>query len=521
MKRSLAVFWVIVAATGLGYALQASSPFGLQDEAYQYLMCREWAGGENLLSSYRLHYLHGSFAFGGIFMAVLGDGVWVIRLVNTLLGGIAAAMVWLAVRPAAGTGVAWIVALALPALGLGGIGPPALAAAAWSWGNALAAKPRWRLVLGLGMLAGLLAGWREDAAVAVAVAAGVAALRSRCWVRAAWIPTGVAVGLLPWVALAGMKGELKCWLGHTWRRYHLLVSRFGGPGHGDQAWQWPQSLSSPVEVVSALFPLLAVIPPILYGAVLIWQGSRWLSREGWSPRLVGVTVAALPWLAYYLLERRDIWHFRGHLPLLLIVVGVSAGELPRLWRRRAAIALSATAMLAAGLVSVQKLLANPVPYPTTEAARIGLRVADQAPPWAGLGHRPGETLIVFPWGVGWNVAEGIPPGSSILAGYAYHLAEPGALSTLIKDLEAPTNRWLIMDTWVERREDSPWFGPVLAVAETCYQPVSNWREWRLWERSSTDCGEKEILPPGAHHARRNREREERHRTGQQQPESGR
>lgn len=511
---------VVASATLLGLALQWWSPFGMRDEAYQYLLCREWSEGSNLFTAFRLHYLQGSFAVGGVFMAVLGDGIWVIRLFNAVLGGLAAMAVWLAVRPAGGIRVAWLAALALPALGLGGLGPPALAAAAWAWGNALAATPRWRLLLGLGMLAGVLAGWREDAAVAVAFAAGVAALRTRPWVGVAWIPVGTAVGLLPWVGLAGMRGELGLWLGHTYHRYLLLITRLGGPGHGDQGWHWPRSLTSPQDVVTALFPLLAAIPPLLYGVVLMWQGSRWSSREDWSPRLVGVTVTALPWLAYYLLERRDIWHFRGHLPLLLVVIGVGAGALGGRWPRRAGMLLGTIAGLGAGLVLVQKYLTNPVPYPTSEAARIGLRVADEVPPWAGLERRAGETLIVFPWGVGWNVAEGLPPGSSVLAGYAYHLAETGALSTLIEDLGVPSNRWLIMDSWVERQNDAPYFGPVLAAAEAGYQPVASWRGWELWERSSADGNEQEILPAGAHHPGRGGEHEVGDQTSQQEPEGG-
>jgi len=197
---------------------------------------------------------------------------------------------------------------------------------------------------------------------------------------------------------------------------------------------------------------------------------------------VGVALVGLAFVPQYLWERPDLSHLRGHLAILLAVLGVALGSCSTRCRQRAAAGLTVLAAVLGGLLVIQHGLANATVYPCGEGKRIGARLEGGSPPWAGLPFEPHETLIVLPWEPGWYALESPTPGTRILAVIGRQLKSAAVVEAACADLRRHTNRWVITDRDYVRNAVLP---GELAIARTIlgrYRRVATWSEWELWER---------------------------------------
>ncbi len=460
-------------------------PFGLRDDGFMFLLSRAWAAGEDLHVSFHMLYQVGQYAYVGTLMRLLGDTVGTMRLGLALLAGLSAAGMALAVRWAGAT--AWLVVAVGVAVAVVDPGLPSTFAMAALFLAAAASvrreRPTARLVLAVSVLAGALLPWREDAALIGLALAAITALRRRA-ADGLWIvPTGVLLGLAPWVGLALARGELGSTLEHLQSRLHLLGLRLSSPRRASGGASPPGTEMSPRQLVAAALPLLVLVPPLVYAVLLGREAISWLRRRALNPVAVAATLVGVAFLPYLLWERRDIYHLRYHLPLLVAVVAVAVAQRGRRLQRGLAVGLVALAVTVAAALQVEYASQRAVLYPTPEGRRIGARVPHGPPPWAPLPAAPGESLVVLPWGPGWYALETPRRGSRLLYAGPARRATLDQRQELAEDLLRPTNRWAITDEGFDRRgAESPWAAAAAAIRED-YVPVQQWREWTLWERA--------------------------------------
>ncbi|MGV8039722.1 MAG: hypothetical protein AB2L07_06500 [Thermoanaerobaculaceae bacterium] len=460
-------------------------PFGLRDDGFMFLLSRAWAAGEDLYSSFHMLYQVGQYAYLGTVMRLLGDTVGTMRLGLALLAGLSAAGMAVAVRWAGAS--AWLAAAVGVAVAVVDPGLPSTLAMAAIFLAAAASVRRERptacLVLIVSVLTGALLPWREDAALIGLALAAVTALRRRA-ADGLWIvPAGVLLGLAPWVGLALVRGELGSTMEHLQSRLHLLGLRLSSPRKVSGGANPPEAAMSPRQLVTAVLPLLLLVPPIIYGVLLVREAVSWLRRRALSPATVAATLVGVAFLPYLLWERRDIYHLRYHLPLLVAVVSVAVAQRGRRLQRVLAVGLGALAVTVAAALQVEYASQRAALYPAPEGRRIGARVPHGPPPWAPLPAAPGESLIVLPWGPGWYALETPRRGSRLLYAGPARRATLAQRRELAEDLQRPTNRWAITDEGFDRRgADSPWAAAAEVIRED-YVPVQRWREWTLWERA--------------------------------------
>ena len=253
--------------------------------------------------------------------------------------------------------------------------------------------PGRRWLVATALLAGALAGWREDAAVLAAGLAVFGVLRARTMTATRLVTGGIVAGFLPWMAVAAQRGEAAAFAAHVGRRLLFLVERLAIPTHAP--WRAPKRLpETPTELGLAVFPLLAALPVVVYGALIFAQ--LWRARTGRAtPLVVGAALAGCAFLPQFLWERADLGHFRNHLPVLLAVTALVSSTFTLRRQRQVAAALVVLALIGAGAVALERIGATP----------------RALPPWAGLEHRAGETMIVTFWRPGWYVLEDLEPGT--------------------------------------------------------------------------------------------------------------
>ena len=484
--RSAAILAACAALGALAAMLvNARRPFGLTDEGFQYLLSRSWAHGDNLFQRFEVLYPIGQYAWYGTWMALFGDAVWVLRLGRALLCGIAAAVAWWAVRRWSGEAVAWAVALAVAVADPGlAIGVAAAALTATALRACEPGRPAPHFLAWTGALAGLALPWREDVAVLGLVLAFLVVWRGRGGASGALTAAGgFAAGVAPWLALEGARGELAPFVAHLAERVGLLFPRVAQPRHTFLPMDYGPSLSSPRALVGATVPLLVLVPPLIYGALLARQWLRRRAGRPIEPQHVGAALAGLAFVPQVLWERPDIWHLRAHLVVLLTVVGVVAGSFSVRGRIRVAAGLAAAAAAMGVLLTVQYRLADAGEYPCGEGRRIGAHVEGGAPPWACLASGPGETLIVLPWGPGWYAVEAPSPGTRILAAIDRHVRRPETVAAACADLRRAANRWVITGRDYVRTAAVPGDLAIAGTVREAYRLKAAWRQWELWERA--------------------------------------
>ncbi len=475
-------------ATAAIFLLRRGQGLDLGDEGFRYLLSRTWAEGGDLYRLVHLLYPAGQYAYYGVLLRLLGPKLDVLRLGGAVLGGSAVALLFWTFRRLGSAPLAWAAAAAV-VLSCAATFATAASALVFalsldlarhlgvgSEGGAVPPPTAGRMVA-IAALAGGLANWREDSAVLAGALALVAlALRRRPRELLTRVAPAVVAGFLPWLALAGLRGEAAGLLAHVGHRMLFLVDRLGAPTH--PGWQTPaHPLASPRTFAIALFPVLAALPPAVYAALLVREGVRW--RRTGRPRLP-VVAAALVGFAYlpqFLWERPDVTHLRAHAHLLIAVVAVWVASLDRRRLRGAGIAaLAGLALLAAAYKVLQNRRSPTVLYPCCEGRKIGARVPAPPPPWAGLSRTERGSLVVLGWGPGWYVVEGLRPATRFLYTGERNGLDPAELAEVRRDLERPAVRWVITG--------EPGVLPPehLEVLARSFRQTEIWHGWRLWRK---------------------------------------
>ena len=477
-----AVLGIAAAAGAVTFLLSRSQPFGLSDEALEYFVGRAFARGEDIFRFGHLGpYLPGQYAWYGSLFALLGDGVWVLRLGRALLVAAMAAPLARVLSRYASRVAALAAALTIAVV---------IYASATTFASGLVvavalgvlagpAPPSRRGVLGAALLAGFLCGVREDSAV---LALGVAC--AACWRRRSWrdlataVAPGLAAGFAPWLLLFALRGELPGLVAQVGNRFALMATRVAYPHRAEWGFSRAALLASPRSFAISLLPLAAAVPVLTYAGMLAAQARRRLRQRPLHLPAVVAGLAGIAYLPQFFLDRRDLWHLRAHLHVFVAVAAVGIGMLS-LRRQRAAAGLMGCAALvgAAGIVA-QHRLARATPYPCCEGRRIGAALEGGVPPWAGFGQG-GGTLIVLGYGPGWYAVEGITPGTRFLMPFDLYLRRPQDRAELIADLAAPANRWVIFDGTLAQPAE------VTAALERGYARTQAFRDWRLFARRAT------------------------------------
>jgi hypothetical protein len=343
-------------------------------------------------------------------------------------------------------------------------------------------RPSLRHVLAAAAVAGALLPWREDAAlIGVAIAVIVAFRRHPSTVLWA-VPTGMLLGLAPWLVLAAGRGEIGGFLAHVHARFQLLGTRVVSPDDYQSPWRAPRLGMSPRQLVSSALPVLLLVPPLTYAALLAREAASWLRRRTLRRATVAAALVGVAYLPYLLWERPDVHHWRFHLPLFLAVVSVAAAQGNRRIQRTLGVGLGVLALAAAAALQLQYASQDAAPYPTPEGRRIGANVAFGPPPWAGLPAMGDESLIVLPWGPGWYVVENPRRGTRVMYAGPKHLANADRRRELLADLLRPTNRWVITDDSFPGYTGDDLRAAAAAAVRDNYAEVQQWQRWRLWER---------------------------------------
>lgn len=479
--------WGLV-STLVGFAAGRGRAFGLGDEGFRYLLSRAWAEGEPIHRLFHLLYVPGQYGYFGTFLRALGPELETLRFAEAVLGGAAVAVVVLTVGRLAGPALtaaagATLAFATLPGFASVASGLVLLAAVALAVraSEGRAPGPGWLLAAGL--LAGLLAGWREDSAVlALAVALAAAAVRRWPSLPRATLDAlclvlpGALLGLAAWVALFALRGEGWELLAHVGRRMLFLVGRLDEPTR--PGWSFPEApFASRSDLLAALFPFAAAVPPVIYAGILLREGLRGRRVQPVSWSAVAAATVGIAYLPQFLWERPDHDHLWAHLHLLAGIVAVAAAGESRRWRRLAGAGLVAAALLCAGFGATRGGGEETVPYPCCQGRRIGASVPAPPPPWAGLSRRGGGSFLVLGWGPGWYAAEGVRPPTRFLDPSARSLT-PEEVAELTADLEDPDVAWVIT---ASLRDLPP---EAVEALRRLYEPEARWRGrgWRLWRR---------------------------------------
>ena len=443
------------AAFAVAFLLLNGQPFGLQDDGFRYLLSRTWARGAGLFGSFDLLYPPGAYVWFGSWMRLFGEQVWVLRLGQALLVGLTAGLVFRPLHRHGGPGVAWSAALLLGVIGTGWgkmAAMAAVAAAVLSLDRVREASSFRFLLLGAGT--GLLLGWREDSAVLLGAVTVISLLFGRCGRRAwAWAAAGAAAGFGAWVVLFWLRGESAAFVTHEAHRLWLLADRLTPAGRTHAAWPAPGRVASPRDLAAAVLPVVQYVPLAVYLGLIAGYVTSRLRRR--------------PWL----------YHFRSHLAVLVVAAGAAAGALGGRWRRGVAATFTGAALAAFVLIAWQHHSHPGARYPSSPGRTAGVRLAEGAPPWAGLEFESGETMIALPWCPGWYAVEAVPPGTRILSALPRHLRHRGTLGRLEADLSRPGNRYVIVK--------GPAGGlppPLRRLVVGRYRPAESWSGYRLWER---------------------------------------
>lgn len=475
--RSSAPFVCFAVALGLLLATVFEPPFQLADEGFRYVLSRSWARGDSLFERFMVLYPTGQYAYFGGWMGLLGEQLWVLRLGRAFLGGAAAVCLFAALSRIAPPVVAWSTVLAVT-LAV----PPQAKVTAMALviylGLRLADErvPR-HVVVTAAMMAGGLAGWREDSAVlALVLAALGVALRGRLR-ELILLPLFGLLGFAPWWLLAASRGDAGSFVRHVIFRLRFLVERMAEPT--DVAWSWSLRLpETPRHALAQTMPVLVALPFLVYGLLCLLQLRRW--RASRPIQRDAVVAGCLGWayLPQFVWERPDLSHFIYHLPVLLVAVSVlGCVTLPKNHRRWAA----AVPVLVCAAVLVGSALTPDRPsrpYPGPGGERFGLAMTGH-PPWAGLERDPGQTLIVLGWGPGWYAVEDIEPGTRFLSTFRRHVGTSELQAELVDDLKRPTNRWVITTGF-----EAP--ASARQVLRDDYCRAGSWRGTDLWERCTDE-----------------------------------
>jgi hypothetical protein len=468
-------------ACTMSVVLCLQQPFGVHDEGFQYLQSWAWAHGGLLFSRFDVLYPIGQYVWFGTLMRLLGDGLWVLRVARALLAGVAAGVFSAAVRRVAGGHAAWVVALACATVT---VNAPTVVASSIVFSGAMqlvatARIPR-RSVFVLGAAAGLLAGWREDAAfLALIVACLAVVLRREPREAATRVLPGLLAGVAPWRLITASRAEVLPFLAHLGRRFLFLFQRLPHPVR--HHYRWALALpNSPRELAALFVPAFWILLPVTYLAIVAYQIRQWRGGREIRWPAVAAALVGLAYLPAFLWELPDLPHLRSQLPLLVAVLGVASSTFTAFRRRLLVTGLFVFAGLLTVGLAVQHWVSQVPLYPCGEGQRIGARPEYGIPPWAGLPRRPGETLIVLGFGPGWYVLEGLEPGTRFLATDLHHMARPEKLGQLVDDLRRTQNRWVIaIAGGVQGGEIPPAASTVLAKE---YHRVNVWSGWELWER---------------------------------------
>lgn len=478
VRELSAVIALGLAAAALVFVAGGPRPFDLSDEGFRYLLSRDWAAGENLFARYRLHYVTGQYAYFGTLIRLASGSLWAVRLGEALLGGLGVGLIAWTVRRVGPWSLVVVAAAAAAFAGAAGYATPASALVfALAVDLALRRRPGPRWVVAASLLAGALAGWREDSAVfAFALAIlGVLLRRRPREILTLALPASV-VGFVPWLALAALRGEAVDLAAHVGRRLVYLVERLETPQR--PGWRFPdQAMESPRALATALFPLLLATPPVLYAGLLLAEARRYLRGRAVRWAVVAACAVGIAYLPHVLWERPDLTHLRAHLHLTVAAVAITAAGLSASTRRRVAAALAGVAILAAAYTAVQARRIEANAYPCCAGRAIGAVLPSPPPPWAGLDGERGAQLIVLGWGPGWYVVEGVRPGTRFLYA-ALPFLDAEQAEELAEDLRRPGIRWVI-------RSESR-LPPVVEGSLTQrFVERNGWRGWELWERRSS------------------------------------
>ena len=470
-------------AAAISFLLLLSQPFGLQDDGFRYLLSSNWASGTDIFSDFHLLYLPGAYVWYGGWMSLLGHQLWVLRLGQALLTGLSAGLVLAPVRRHAGLRSAWATGLLLAVIGTGFAKMAAMAAVV----AAILSLDRVRRFgtgrfLVLGAATGLLFGWREDSAVLMAMVTLGALVVSRSG-RRAWAATavGAIVGFGFWLAVFAANGEAGAFLAHVIDRLQLLAARLT-PAHRTH---WPGvsrvEMHPPRAFAVRLLPVFKYLPLALYGGLLVGYGVSRLRRRPWPVATVLAALAGVAFLPQFLWEFPDVWHFRSHLACLAIVAAAGLGALGGRLRSWLAAALSGAALVAAALLLWQHAAERAVLYPVAPGRSIGARIAGGCPPWAGLPHADGETMIALPWCPGWYALEAPRNGTRILSFLRRHRTT-GRTAELDQDLRRSTNRYLILKS-PSPGQLSSLPAKLRGTIRSRYRYAATWSSYDLWVRA--------------------------------------
>jgi hypothetical protein len=476
------------AVTLLAYLVSRPDPFDPADEGMRLLLSSRWAAGGSLFDVFQPIYPPGQYVYFGVLLRLLGGTLDSLRLAHALLGGVAAAILFVALRRLGPLAGAWLGALALALPLYGTVKTLAailvlLLALTVSEERALSRAEllRW------GALAGALVGWREDAAVLAWAALAYALWRIRSWRATGITLAGAAGGLGAWWLLFALRGDGLAFLWHVTFRVVYLAIRLRRPMR--VAWQLPNApLADAPAVATALLPLFWVLPPLLYLGLLVWAWRRRRSSAPVDRQIVAAAVVGCCYLPQYLWERNDLAHAFDHRPILFAVAVVLLQRVnPRM--RRAGLALFGAVALSTAVAFSSSPLRAPAgrPYPTASARSWGLRLP-AIPPWVGLPREKGETMIVLGWGPGWYLLEGIAPGTSFLSSAARHLRWGGGVGRMLDDLSAPSNRWVLATPGTEGSE------PIWKVLDERYVLRERWHAYELWEHRASDSARPKAVP---------------------------
>ena len=496
IPRALA--WGTV-ATIIAVLLTWNAPYRLTDEGFRFLLARTWADGGSLFEHFRLLYLPGEYVWFGGWLGAFGSTLHTIRVANAVLLGLAAALLYLAVRSSTGPDfqhtprsprrpasllapvlaplLALTVAVATPA-------EPKLFAMALviAFGVRLFDRrpPTAILAGGAALSAGFLGAIREDSAVLLAMVAGALALRrQRRELLTRALPL-VGLGFSPWILLFGATGELGPFLDHAMQRYSFLIGRLAEPT--TVIWQRQSALPTSLEQMKAtLFLATAWIPVAVYLALLGHSLLAWRRHGTIQWPWIGTALLGFAYLPQFLWERADFRHFRAHLPILLIAIVVLTLSANR-HRQSLILAVAGLFLMiilgSLGWHGLRLHHEHVAPYPTTAGRAIGASVLGAPPPWAGLPSSSGETLIVLTWGPGWYTVEDLPPGTRQLSTFARHVGRPAVVDELVTDIRRRSNRFVVL----RRGREVP--SAVLDSVHQCYTLSGTWWDWELWEHTA-------------------------------------
>lgn len=478
----------------VAFVLEWHRPFGIGDEGFRYLLSASWARGEDLYRTFHLLYPAGQYAYYGLLLRLAGPQLWVLRLGDSLLGGLATALIFLGLKRAGASRLAWLGALTIAFLELPTFETVAsslvfLLAIIVVMGLAERRIPSATLLFVISFAAGWLVNWREDSAVLAAFLATIALVaRRRPWDTLRIALPAAALGFVPWVALAALRGELASLFLHTGHRLLFLATRLGEPTHTH--WRLPvDSFASPRALTRSLFPILAIAPLGVYIGIFLSEGFAWRTRREWHPGALAAGLVGVAYLPQFLWERPDLSHLHAHLHLTLAAFALWLGTVsPRSVRR----GLGVAALLALPLVSTayvvgQRLSIPAVVYPCCEGAAIGARVQAPPPPWTNLADGRSGRLLVLGWGPGWYSLEGIRPASRFLYTGGIRGLPKSGFAELVADLERPSTQWVIKPAARAPR-------PLRGALHAYYRLAGRWRNWQLWDRSPSSRYKLEPFP---------------------------